>query len=94
VDGSCELGTEPSGSIKCWDVLEWFHNWRLKKGSAPRLSKVCHDRIFPSPMAGSASLNVLRLTQFLCLNPECVLFLFGETLSRVCARNGAETSPL
>jgi hypothetical protein len=27
---------ELSGSIKCWEVLEWLHNWRLlKKGSAP-----------------------------------------------------------
>jgi hypothetical protein len=26
---------EPSGSIKCREVLEWLHNWRLlKKGSA------------------------------------------------------------
>jgi hypothetical protein len=24
------------GSIKCWELLEWMHNWRLlKKGSAP-----------------------------------------------------------
>jgi hypothetical protein len=24
------------GSIKCWEVLEWLHNWQLlKKGSAP-----------------------------------------------------------
>jgi hypothetical protein len=24
------------GSIECWEVLEWLHNWRLlKKGSAP-----------------------------------------------------------
>jgi hypothetical protein len=31
-----EHGNEPSGSIKCWEVLEWLHNWRLlKKGSAP-----------------------------------------------------------
>jgi hypothetical protein len=27
---------ESSGSIKCWEVLEWLHNWRLlKKVSAP-----------------------------------------------------------
>jgi hypothetical protein len=27
---------KPSGSIKCWEVLEWLHNWQLlKKGSAP-----------------------------------------------------------
>jgi hypothetical protein len=27
---------ESSGSIKCWEVLECLHNWRLfKKGSAP-----------------------------------------------------------
>jgi hypothetical protein len=27
---------EPSGSIKCWEVLEYLQNWRLlKKGSAP-----------------------------------------------------------
>jgi hypothetical protein len=33
--GSCERGNEPSGSIKCWEVLEWLHNWQLlKKGSA------------------------------------------------------------
>jgi hypothetical protein len=24
--GSCEQGDEPSGSIKCWEVLEWLHN--------------------------------------------------------------------
>jgi hypothetical protein len=36
VEGSCEHGIEPSGSIKCWEVLEWLHNlWLLKKGSAP-----------------------------------------------------------
>jgi hypothetical protein len=23
---SCERGNEPSGSIKCWEVLEWPHN--------------------------------------------------------------------
>jgi hypothetical protein len=33
VEGSCEHGNEPSGSIKYWEIL---HNWRLlKKGSSP-----------------------------------------------------------
>jgi hypothetical protein len=36
MEDSCEHGNEPSGSIKCWEILEWLHNWRLfKKGSAP-----------------------------------------------------------
>jgi hypothetical protein len=36
VEGSCEHGDEPSSSIKCWEVLEWLHNWRLlKKVLAP-----------------------------------------------------------
>jgi hypothetical protein len=36
VEGSCEHGDEPSGSLKCWEVPEWLHNWQLlKKGSAP-----------------------------------------------------------
>jgi hypothetical protein len=40
VEGSCEHGIEPSGSINCWEVLERLHNWRLlKKGSAPQVSK-------------------------------------------------------
>jgi hypothetical protein len=31
-----KTSNEPSGSIKCWKVLEWLHNWQLvKKGSAP-----------------------------------------------------------
>jgi hypothetical protein len=35
VEGSCEHGIEPSGSIKCWEVLEGLHNWwLLKKGSS------------------------------------------------------------
>jgi hypothetical protein len=39
-EGSCEHGDEPSGSIKCWEVLEWLYNWRLlKKGSALLVSK-------------------------------------------------------
>jgi hypothetical protein len=34
--GSCEHGSEPSGSIKFSEVLQWLHDWRLlKKGSAP-----------------------------------------------------------
>jgi hypothetical protein len=33
-------GNEPSRSIKCWEVIEWLHNWRLlKKGPAPYVSK-------------------------------------------------------
>jgi hypothetical protein len=40
VEGSCEHGNEPSGSIKCWEVSEWLHNWRLlKKGSFPWVSE-------------------------------------------------------
>jgi hypothetical protein len=26
VEGSCEHGNEPSGSIKYWEVLELLHN--------------------------------------------------------------------
>jgi hypothetical protein len=29
VEGSCEHSNEPSDSIKCWEVLEGMHNWRL-----------------------------------------------------------------
>jgi hypothetical protein len=36
VEHLCEHGDEPSGFIKCWEVLEWLHNWQLlKKGAAP-----------------------------------------------------------
>jgi hypothetical protein len=36
VEGSCEHGIEPSGSIKCWGVLEELSVMQpLKKGSAP-----------------------------------------------------------
>jgi hypothetical protein len=35
MEGSCGYGNEPPGSIKCWEVLEYLHSWRLlKKGSA------------------------------------------------------------
>jgi hypothetical protein len=31
VESSCEHGNEPSGCIKCWEVLEELPNWRLLK---------------------------------------------------------------
>jgi hypothetical protein len=34
VESSCELGIEPSGSIKCLEVLEWLHNWWLLKNDS------------------------------------------------------------
>jgi hypothetical protein len=27
VEGSCEHGIEPLGSIQFWEILEWLHNW-------------------------------------------------------------------
>jgi hypothetical protein len=36
MEGLCEHGNEPSGSIKCWEIVEWLSNWwLLKEGSAP-----------------------------------------------------------
>jgi hypothetical protein len=40
LEGSCEHGNEPSGSIKFWEVLQWQYNWQLlRKGSVPLVSK-------------------------------------------------------
>jgi hypothetical protein len=40
VEGSCEHDNETSGFIRCWEVLEWLHNWQLlKKGSESCVSK-------------------------------------------------------
>jgi hypothetical protein len=36
VAGSCEHDNKPSGSIKCWEILEELSNWwLLKKDSIP-----------------------------------------------------------
>jgi hypothetical protein len=35
--GSCESGNELPGSIKCWEITEWLHNfWPLEWCSAPQ----------------------------------------------------------
>jgi hypothetical protein len=40
VEGSCENGNEPSGSLNCWEVLDYLHNWSpLKKSSTPRMKE-------------------------------------------------------
>jgi hypothetical protein len=37
VESSCELGNEPSGSVKCCETTEWLHNlWPLEWCSAPQ----------------------------------------------------------
>jgi hypothetical protein len=59
VEGSCERGNEPSGSIKRWEVLEWLHNLQLlKKGSAPRVSE---GDLISTPDNGRHTGNVLTL---------------------------------
>jgi hypothetical protein len=56
VEGSCERGNEPSGSIKRWEVLEWLHIWQLlKKGSAPGVSE------WLQPLTISHGLNRFKL---------------------------------
>jgi hypothetical protein len=50
VEGSCEHGNKPLGSIKCWEILEYLHNWWLpKKGSAPRVSDLGFDLLLSFP---------------------------------------------
>lgn len=29
MEGSCEYCNATFGSIKCWEFLEWLHNWSL-----------------------------------------------------------------
>jgi hypothetical protein len=37
VESCCELGNEPSGSIKYWETTEWLHNlWPLEWYSVPQ----------------------------------------------------------
>jgi hypothetical protein len=36
IDLAQEHDNEPSGSIKCWEILEWLSDWLLlKEDSAP-----------------------------------------------------------
>jgi hypothetical protein len=35
MDGSCEHGGEPSGSIKCWEILQYLSELRFLKVSPP-----------------------------------------------------------
>jgi hypothetical protein len=35
IEGSGEHSTEPSGSIKCWGILENLSDWQLLKNSVP-----------------------------------------------------------
>jgi hypothetical protein len=37
VEPSYDHGNEPSGSIKCWEVLEYLHNWRFLKKFSVRI---------------------------------------------------------
>jgi hypothetical protein len=62
VEGSCEHGIEPSGSIKCWEVLEWLHNWRLlKKGSAAEVSTIRVQRSAKLHIHITAIIFILKL---------------------------------
>jgi hypothetical protein len=61
VEGPCEHGNEPSGSIKCWEILECLPNWRLlKKASAPWSTlqwRSFHIKGSNSPTLGTSGLT-------------------------------------
>jgi hypothetical protein len=40
VEGSCEHGDEPSGSIKCWEAFEWLHNFSVSQEGFSSVSRV------------------------------------------------------
>jgi hypothetical protein len=43
VEGSWEHGNEPSGSIKCWAVLEYLHSWPSRRAQLHEVShKFCY----------------------------------------------------
>jgi hypothetical protein len=47
VEGSCGHDDEPSGSIKCWEVLEWLHSRQLlKKGSVFKYIVLVHCTLY------------------------------------------------
>jgi hypothetical protein len=47
VEGSCEHGDEPSGSLEFCEVPEWLQNWQLlRKGSAPYVSEYLVGNMF------------------------------------------------
>jgi hypothetical protein len=83
VEGCCEHGNEPSGSIKCWEVLEWLHNWRLlKKSSAPWVSdsrshayvwtwKSDSEYIWKEGENLTAEMRILRRVSGHALNSPC-----------------------
>jgi hypothetical protein len=54
VKGSCEHGNEPSGSVKCWEVLEWLRHWQLLKKISAALtfvSQIPFCTALPLPLA-------------------------------------------
>jgi hypothetical protein len=64
VKGSYEHGNEPSGYIKCWEILEELNDWRLlNKDPAPLNSLVCYINV---RYAGIGSFLMERLKEPSC----------------------------
>jgi hypothetical protein len=61
--GSCEHCNEPSGFIKCWEILEWLRNWRVHMKSSAHgvsLSSI-------SPLQSPSSFKIGRYVElFTC----------------------------
>jgi hypothetical protein len=44
VESSCECGNEPSGSINCWETIEWLHSWwPLELVSSRKQPRICRS---------------------------------------------------
>jgi hypothetical protein len=43
VESSCEFGTEPSASMKCWESIEWPNKWVLSPTDLVIIVVLCHS---------------------------------------------------
>jgi hypothetical protein len=50
---SCEHNNEPSGSVKCWEFLEWLRNYWLFKKDSALWSQVIYHQMMTSRMMAS-----------------------------------------
>jgi hypothetical protein len=65
LESSCELGNEPSGSIKFWESTEWLHNlWPLVRYSALQSLLVSYFKQLPlSPMTSDTRIEIINKLQ-------------------------------
>jgi hypothetical protein len=72
VESSCKFGVEPSGSIKCWETIEWPKSGLSNSTQLPRVSLVNWPKDINQSVVHNIGKSCYQAAEVILMDPHSV----------------------